>query len=310
VEVLSAAIGLSMLVPLLVPVARKRHACLLTVVWNFVIFILMYVASLAGGAWLYGAVEVDLGLDTARMADPSQLYRLFSAMYVHAGALHILMNMIILTLMGVPFEDRIGTRKWMALYISTGFAGNIVDVLFAMFTGNHHLGIGASGAIFGVMGAFAMLYPRDEIPMMLGFVFLQKVPVFAAVVVMALLETIYMAVAAQDNVGHLVHMASLIVGVALAIPVSGGRHRAGGGKNQHSDAGMEALRVLGTTPETRGLVDKIIGEDVPEVRKAWLDELEKKAKCPRCMKPLAHVSGKYFCACGFKVHYPRQDGGL
>ena len=218
---LSAAIALSLAVPIAVPLLRRRHACLWTVVWNFGIFVVMAVADLVAGNGLFGQIEFDLGFNTTLVGDPAQWYRLITALYVHAGALHVLMNMLILVLIGVPFEDRIGTYRWTAIYLLTGIIGALVDGGFAAAAGTSHIGIGASGAIFGIMGAFAVLYPRDEIPMVLGFVFLQKVPVFAAVIVMAILESLYLVGSRPgDNIGHLVHVASLVAGVALAIPMS------------------------------------------------------------------------------------------
>ncbi|MGQ9582686.1 MAG: rhomboid family intramembrane serine protease [Thermoplasmatota archaeon] len=297
---LSLALLLSLPVPILVSLLRGRSACQWTVVWNFGVFLTMVAAELAGG--LYGRVVLDLGLDTGALGQPAQWYRALSAMYVHAGALHVLMNMLILTLIGVPFEDRVGAPKWLALYLISGLMGAVVDAGFAAASGSRHIGVGASGAIFGVMGAFAVLYPRDEIPMVLGVVFLQRVPVFAAVIVMAILETLYLAVAARDNIGHLVHMASLVAGVALAIPVSrlGGE---GGRPGKELDA--RALRELAVDEAMAQLVERVVGEDVPEVRSAWMEELIKRARCPKCRRALGHARGRFTCRCGFKVEYMR-----
>jgi len=300
---LSAAIAMSLVVPIVVPVLRRRHACLWTVVWNFGIFVVMTVADLAAGNGLYGQMELDLGFDTALVGDPAQWYRLITAMYVHANALHVLMNMLILTLVGVPFEDRIGTNRWLAIYLISGLIGSLVDSGFASVAGSPHIGIGASGAIFGVMGAFAVLYPRDEIPMVLGFIFLQRVPVFAAVIVMAVLETLYLfGTAPSDNIGHLVHVASLVAGVALAIPLA--RMGRKGGEPHGKEVDPEALRTLAINPELVALYEKIAREDVPEVRRAWLEQFAKKARCPDCGKPLTLSPGRLACtACGFKLSY-------
>ena len=296
---LSVALAASLVVPIALPLLRKRQACLWTVVWNFAIFVAMYVADLLQPGLYYRAVY-DLGWDTALMADPTQWYRALSAMYVHSGPLHILMNMLILTLMGVPFEDRIGTGRWLALYLVSGIIGGVVDNGFATLAGARHVGIGASGAIFGVMGAFAYLYPRDEIPMMLGFIFLPRVPVVWAVVFMGGLETFYLF-GVNDNIGHIVHVASLLAGIALAGPVGRFRRREEGPQGRELD--LPALHELVHDEETSELYEKIAKEDLPEVREAWLEQYIKKARCPKCRKMLAQSPGKLFCSCGFKMQY-------
>lgn len=299
---LSVALAASLAVPIAVPLLRKRHACLLTVVWNFAVFVAMYVGDLFQPG-LYMQVAFDLGWDTALMGDPAQWYRALTAMYVHSGALHILMNMLILVLMGVPFEDRVGTGRWLGIYLVTGVAGGAVDQLFALASHSAHVGIGASGAIFGVMGAFAYMYPRDEIPMMLGFIFLQRVPVVWAVVFMGFLETLYM-LGANDNIGHIVHVASLLAGIALGVPV-GARMRRQAATRSGTTVDLKALHELVHDEETSELFEKIYKEDVPEVRQAWLEQFIKKAQCPKCRRGLAHQPGRFFCTCGFKLQYLR-----
>ena len=297
---LSAALAASLAVPILVPLLRKRHACLWTVVWNFSVFIVMYAGELARPG-LYMTVVYDLGFDTALVGDPSQWYRVLSAMYVHSGPLHLLMNMLILTLMGVPFEDRIATGRWLFIYLVSGAIGGVVDAGFAAAAHTSHVGIGASGAIFGVMGAFAYMYPRDEIPMILGFIFLQRVPVVWAVVFLGFLETIYL-LGARDNIGPIVHVASLLAGIALAVPVGALMKRRATG---HTGTGLDlaALHELVHDDETSELYEKIHKEEIPEVRQAWLEQYIKKAQCPKCRRMLAHVPGRFFCSCGFKLKY-------
>ena len=300
VHLLSAALAASLAVPVLVPVLRKRHACLWTVVWNFIVFVVMYAGELVQPG-LYLRVVLDLGWDTALMGDPTQWYRALTAMYVHSGPLHILMNMLILTLMGVPFEDRAGTGRWLAIYLVSGIIGGAVDQGFALASGSGHIGIGASGAIFGVMGAFAYMYPRDEIPMMLGFIFLQRVPVVWAVVFMGFLETFYL-LGANDNIGHIVHVASLLAGIALAVPV-GAMMKKQAARKAGTALDLAALNGLVHDDETSELYDKIYKEEIPEVRQAWLERYILKAQCPKCRRMLAHAPGRFFCTCGFKLQY-------
>ena len=83
-------------------------------------------------------------------------------------------------------------------------------------SGLNTLNIGASGAVFGIMGGFALLYPRDEIPMLLGPIFMHRVPVLLATIVFVAMETLYVGMNTQDGIGHGTHMASFVAGVLLA----------------------------------------------------------------------------------------------
>jgi membrane associated rhomboid family serine protease len=300
VHPLSAILALAMLVPIVAPLARKRSACLMTVVLNFIIFIVMIIADYASSG-MFVRVELDLGLASSALREPVEWYRVLTAMYVHGSPLHVLMNMLILTLIGVPFEDRVGSRRWLALYLFSGIIGGLVDAGFALNSGTSHIGVGASGAIFGIMGAFAVLYPRDEIPMILGFILLNRVPVFAAVIVMGIIESLYIVAATGDNIGHLVHVASLVAGVALALPLARGVREGSAGVRMSVD--LKALGAVVNTTEMSDIYERILKEDVPEVRLVWFEQFVKKAKCPECHKGLAHVPGKFFCACGFKLGY-------
>ncbi|MDR0199524.1 MAG: rhomboid family intramembrane serine protease [Streptococcaceae bacterium] len=96
----------------------------------------------AGGLW-----------GSALQADPTQLWRLFTAMFVHFSWPHILMNMAILFLIGRLVEQIFGSIRYAAIYLASGLFANIVT--FALNTNS--LSAGASTSIFGIFGACATL---------------------------------------------------------------------------------------------------------------------------------------------------------
>lgn len=83
-----------------------------------------------------------------------EYYRFVTALFLHGSILHIFFNMLILHSLGSVLEPGLGSKKFALLYFGAGFGGGIASVLF-----NHPLvfSVGASGAIFGLMGAFAVL---------------------------------------------------------------------------------------------------------------------------------------------------------
>ena len=106
---------------------------------------------------------IDLGFKSQYIAEPQiRLASIITAMFMHGGSMHILMNMLVLILLGVPFEERIGSRSFFLIYFISGILGALITGSVSVFNaeGLNTLNIGASGAVFGIMGGFALLYPR------------------------------------------------------------------------------------------------------------------------------------------------------
>ena len=91
-----------------------------------------------------------------------QPWTLVTYMFVHAGTTHILFNMLALYFFGPRVEERLGSRRFITLYGLSGIAGAILSMIFAPRAPI----VGASGAVFGVMLAFATFWPRDQIYIM------------------------------------------------------------------------------------------------------------------------------------------------
>ena len=84
-----------------------------------------------------------------------------TAMFMHAGWMHIIGNMVFLWAFGPEIEDAMGPPKYLAFYLLSGLAASVAQT--AMAPGSTVPNLGASGAIAGVMGAFLITYPRDRI---------------------------------------------------------------------------------------------------------------------------------------------------
>jgi membrane associated rhomboid family serine protease len=84
-------------------------------------------------------------------------YRLFTAPFLHANITHILFNMITLAIVGSPVEAELGKVRFLAVYLLSAFGGSVASYLLSS---SNELGVGASGAIFGLMGAYFVLARR------------------------------------------------------------------------------------------------------------------------------------------------------
>jgi len=99
---------------------------------------------------------------------PSQFYRIFSSMFLHADFFHILFNMYFLYLFGRAVENALGRLRYLALYIVSGITASIFHTAFSFlggFTAYVIPAIGASGAISGILGAYLMLFPGTSLVM-------------------------------------------------------------------------------------------------------------------------------------------------
>ncbi len=135
------------------------------------------------------------------------LWQLFTYMFLHGDFFHILFNMFILWMFGCELERSWGTREFIKYYFLTGVIAGVSIVLWNIFWGNPYVPtIGASGAIFGILIAYAMFFPDREI--YLYFLFPIKSKYF--VLILGFLE--FMALPKQDNISHIGHLGGLIAG--------------------------------------------------------------------------------------------------
>ena len=90
-----------------------------------------------------------------------QYYRAFTAMWLHASFEHILFNMITLLIVGPALEVLLGKLRFITLYLLAGLGGSVGSYLLGP---HNELGIGASGAIMGVLGAYIVVGVRRRLP--------------------------------------------------------------------------------------------------------------------------------------------------
>lgn len=134
----------------------KRNIPIITyliIAINVVIFIL---ETLSGGstnqtvASAYGAMYTPLVYN-------GQYYRLFTSMFLHFGVAHIAMNMYSFLNIGPSIEMLYGKIKFLIIYLLSGISGNLLVYFIDIHRGTYALNAGASGAIFGILGAYVAL---------------------------------------------------------------------------------------------------------------------------------------------------------
>lgn len=233
-------------------------------------------------------------------------YTLFTSMFVHSGFLHILGNMFVFFFMGIAFEQRIGPKKFLTIYLITGVCGALTHSLLNL---NSLIPlVGASGAIFGILGAFAYAYPRDEVvmPVPLGIMVIMRIKVIYATILFALLETAIVFLSVQDNTAHFAHLGGLVSGVILAaVLLRNTKEKTTVSSTSRSPEYMQItssdaidfshLTSLVKTQEQKKILQRIEKENILQVRNMWLDHFLEKITCPVCNKPLSHSERRIWC---------------
>ncbi len=137
------------------------------------------------------------------------LWQLFTYMFLHGGIWHILFNMLVLWMFGLDLERDWGTRRFLKYYFLCGAGAGICVVLVAMVRPAEMLArtIGASGAIYGLLLAFGVLYADRLILMMFLFPMKAKyaVMIFGAIAFLGSFER-------GSGVSHVAHLGGMIFG--------------------------------------------------------------------------------------------------
>lgn len=150
--------------------------------------------ALVGQGW-----DSDLG--SVQGVAEGQWYRLATSMFLHSGVMHIAFNMLSLWWIGGPLEAALGRARYLALYFASGLAGSALTYLLAA---PNQLTLGASGAIFGLFGATAVLMRRLKYDMR---------PVIILLVINLVITFGWSGIAWQAHVGGLV--GGVLIGYAM-----------------------------------------------------------------------------------------------
>ena len=136
-------------------------------------------------------------------------YQLVTHMFAHAGFFHILFNMYALWLFGAAMEKLWGTKKFLIFYFACGLAAAFAHLFFVPIPA-----LGASGAVMGMLGAYAFTYPNVQF-----FIIPFPFPIKAKYLAMgyAAIDLFGGVSSAGDGIAHFAHLGGLVMGILLAL---------------------------------------------------------------------------------------------
>ncbi len=136
------------------------------------------------------------------------VWQLGTYMFLHGGLLHLLFNLWALAVFGADVEQRLGTAAFARFYAFCGVGAGACALLLAW--GSASVVVGASGAIFGVLLAFALFYPRRPVTLLLFFVLPLTLEARVLVAVLGALNVLMLAQAGGKGLGQLAHLGGLL----------------------------------------------------------------------------------------------------
>lgn len=180
------------------------------IITNIFIFILMEVTT---GSTLETNVLLPWGAASTELVARGQFWRLFSAMFLHSGLGHLANNMLLLFVLGSNLEPVLGTWRFLCVYLLGGLSGNIAAYYWYTGRGEQVVFIGASGAVFAVMGAVLLI-------VLICRGHMRELTIHQMLVMLAF--SLYFGFASA-GVSNAAHVGGLIAGFVLAFPLSIGR---------------------------------------------------------------------------------------
>lgn len=171
-----------------------------------IINILVFIILSFKGSTLDAAFMLNHGAMIPESLYNGNWYQLITSMFSHFGIRHLASNMFVLCLLGSMLEKRVGKVSFFIIYILSGIGGNIISAAHNFSTGKYVISAGASGAVFGVMGALVsvVILNRGR----LGNLTTQKIMIFVGL-------SLFQGFSSQ-GIDNLAHVGGVITGIIVA----------------------------------------------------------------------------------------------
>jgi membrane associated rhomboid family serine protease len=170
--------------------------------------VVLFIATL-----FYAPLQIQLGLVPMWVLHENRLWQPVTYMFIHAGLFHIIFNMLALWMFGTELERIWGTRFFLKFYFVTGIGAAVITILLSLvpFLPTRALYgadiVGASGAIYGVLLAYALYFPDRKIYYMMLF----PIPARIFVLIMGAVAFIS-SLSESGGVANATHLSGLLVG--------------------------------------------------------------------------------------------------
>jgi rhomboid family protein len=165
---------------------------------------------------------------TRFLANPAgEFATIFTSMFMHAGWVHLLGNMLYLWIFGDNVEDRLGHALFFVFYILCGIGATLAQLAFSL--GSNIPNLGASGAIAGVLGAYLFMFPGRRVNVLLGRIVtpMSALVVIGFWIVLQIFSQVSAFTASSQTEGggvaYMAHIGGFVTGIVLTFLLGGAR---------------------------------------------------------------------------------------
>ena len=184
-----------------------------------IINIAVYFIQMIFGSLTFGGVPGELILSHYFALNPLeginsnfQIWQLLTYQFMHADFMHIFFNMLMMWMFGIEIENIMGSQKFLLFYILSGLGAGMLQLLGApLLSDSLGYTIGASGAVYGIMIAFAMYFPDRYV--MFSFL----IPVKAKYLITFLIVIEFISVREPSFVAHLAHIGGALTALIFIL---------------------------------------------------------------------------------------------
>jgi len=134
----------------------------------------------------------------------TEVWRFITSIFLHASVSHLILNLFALILFGLILESIIGSNRFLAVFLVSGLIANLIAVNF------YSSSLGASGAIYGILGALTILRPKMTV-----WLYSLPMPMFIASIVWILIGVF--GLFTPSNTGHIAHLLGIAVGLLFGL---------------------------------------------------------------------------------------------
>lgn len=146
------------------------------------------------------------------LAGPFAPWQLVTYAFLHANVTHILFNMLGLYSFGADLERAWGGQRFLGYYFACALSAGVTQLAFSAATGSMYPTVGASGAVFGLLLAFALFFPQRRVLLLFPPIPM-RAPIFA--VVYGVIELFLGVTGTQEGVAHFAHLGGMLGGFLL-----------------------------------------------------------------------------------------------
>ncbi len=169
--------------------------------WISLILILIFIIQNFPGIQF-----TELFLLNQKAIDNFEIWRFFTAIFLHGSLTHLLFNLFALLFFGITLENLIDSKRFIITFLISGIIANIISVNF------YESSLGASGAIYGIIGAITILKPT-----MIVYTFGLILPMFMATIIYIIADILRTFGAFNSNVGAIAHLSGIFIGFLYGI---------------------------------------------------------------------------------------------